>query len=100
MVPSECFPCLSSVKPSSARGANAADPAQIWEYFLAYSTIASRQGTASCYQIVLVKNINSTHRVEGIPTQFGLSGALSTSDVDMQAWVKNETVNFPAVATH
>jgi sphingolipid C9-methyltransferase len=24
----------------------------------------------------LIKNINSTHRVEGIPTQFGLSGAL------------------------
>jgi hypothetical protein len=24
-----------------------------------------------------VKNINSTHRVEGIPSQFGLSGALA-----------------------
>jgi hypothetical protein len=50
---------------------------QIWEYFLAYSTITSRQGGATCYQICLVKNINSTHRVEGIPTQFGLSGALA-----------------------
>src|ERR1700733_12682722 len=28
---------------------------QIWEYFLAYSTITSRQGGASCYQIVLHK---------------------------------------------
>ncbi|KAG7007193.1 GMC oxidoreductase [Physcia stellaris] len=50
---------------------------RIWEYFLAYSTIISRQGSATCYQIVLVKNINSTHRVEGIPTQFGLQGALA-----------------------
>lgn len=28
---------------------------RIWEYFLAYSTITSRQGGASCYQIVLHK---------------------------------------------
>jgi sphingolipid C9-methyltransferase len=49
---------------------------RIWEYFLAYSTIVARQGSATCYQITLVKNINSTHRVEGIEAQFGLSGAL------------------------
>ncbi|EMC91497.1 hypothetical protein BAUCODRAFT_79835 [Baudoinia panamericana UAMH 10762] len=52
---------------------------RIWEYFLAYSTIISRQGSATCYQIVLVKNINSTHRIEGIPAQFGLKGALEAS---------------------
>ena len=52
---------------------------QIWEYFLAYSTIISRQGSATCYQITLVKNINSTHRVEGVQTQFGLEGALAAS---------------------
>jgi len=52
---------------------------QIWEFFLSYSTIASRQGTASCYQITMVKNINSTHRVEHIPTQFGLSAALAAA---------------------
>lgn len=52
---------------------------QIWEFFLAYSTIISRQGGASCYQITLVKNINSTHRVEGIPSQWGLRGALEAS---------------------
>ena len=52
---------------------------QIWEYFLAYSTIISRQGSATCYQITLVKNINSTHRVEGIPTQYNLTGALNAS---------------------
>ncbi|KAF2710303.1 S-adenosyl-L-methionine-dependent methyltransferase [Pleomassaria siparia CBS 279.74] len=50
-----------------------------WEFFLAYSAIASRQGTATCFQITLVKNINSTHRVEGIPTQFGLSAALAAA---------------------
>ncbi|ERF77137.1 hypothetical protein EPUS_07678 [Endocarpon pusillum Z07020] len=54
---------------------------RIWEYFLAYSTIISRQGSATCFQITLVKNINSTHRVEGIPSQFGLAGALAAGQV-------------------
>lgn len=58
---------------------------QIWEFFLAYSTIISRQGSASCFQITLVKNINSTHRVEGIPSQHGLLGAIRTSEVDAVA---------------
>jgi hypothetical protein len=58
---------------------------QIWEYFLAYSTIISRQGSATCYQITLVKNINSTHRIEGIASQFGLSGALNASKIDIKA---------------
>jgi hypothetical protein len=57
------------------------NPLKIWEYFLAYSTIISRQGAATCYQITLVKNINSTHRVEGIDTQFALSGALAANKV-------------------
>lgn len=52
---------------------------QIWEFFLAYSTIISRQGSATCYQITLVKNINSTHRIEGIDNAFGLGGALAAS---------------------
>ncbi|MCJ1339982.1 Sphingolipid C9-methyltransferase 2 [Bachmanniomyces sp. S44760] len=54
---------------------------RIWEYFLAYSTIISRQGSATCFQIVCVKNINSTHRIEGVPTQFGLAGALASSKI-------------------
>ncbi|KAL8687249.1 MAG: hypothetical protein Q9218_006523 [Villophora microphyllina] len=58
---------------------------RIWEYFLAYSTIISRQGSATCYQITMVKNINSTHRVEGIPSQFGLQGALAAWKVDRAA---------------
>ncbi|KAF2142126.1 uncharacterized protein K452DRAFT_249945 [Aplosporella prunicola CBS 121167] len=51
---------------------------RIWEYFLAYSTITSRQGGATCWQITLVKNINSTHRIEGIESQYNLAGALNT----------------------
>lgn len=52
---------------------------QIWEYFLAASTITSRQGGATCWQITLVKNINSTHRIEGINSQYGLTGARQTA---------------------
>ncbi|KAJ5147575.1 uncharacterized protein N7443_000834 [Penicillium atrosanguineum] len=48
---------------------------RIWEYFLAASTITSRQGGATCWQLTLVKNINSTHRIEGIATQHGLAAA-------------------------
>ncbi|KAB8207516.1 S-adenosyl-L-methionine-dependent methyltransferase [Aspergillus parasiticus] len=50
-----------------------------WEWFLSWATIVSRQGGATCYQIVLVKNINSTHRVDGIPSQFGISGAIRSA---------------------
>lgn len=64
---------------------NLTDPVQIWEYFLAYSTIISRQGSATCYQITLVKNINSTHRIEGVNSQFGLTGALAASKLDAAA---------------
>ena len=52
---------------------------RIWEYFLAYSTIISRQGSATCYQITLVKNLNAVHRVEGVESQFGLGGALAAA---------------------
>ncbi|KAJ5116818.1 hypothetical protein N7456_001166 [Penicillium angulare] len=52
---------------------------RIWELFLAWSVIASREGMATCYQMVVVKNLNSTHRVNGIASQFGLAGALATS---------------------
>lgn len=58
---------------------------QIWEYFLAYSTIISRQGSATCYQITLVKNLNSTHRIEGIASQFSLKGALEASKAAARA---------------
>ncbi|KAF2237694.1 cyclopropane-fatty-acyl-phospholipid synthase [Viridothelium virens] len=59
---------------------------RIWEYFLAYSTIISRQGSATCYQITLVKNLNSTHRIEGVPNQFGLKGALEAAKAKRSAY--------------
>jgi hypothetical protein len=59
---------------------------QIWQYFLANSTIASRQGTATDYMITLVKNLKSTHRVDGIPTQFGLTAALTQSRLKFKTW--------------
>ena len=71
---------------------------QIWEFFLAHSTIISRQGSATCYQITIVKNLNSTHRVEGIPTQHGLFGALKSTGADLKAWAEAEAQRFPAVA--
>ncbi|OAQ67952.1 cyclopropane-fatty-acyl-phospholipid synthase [Pochonia chlamydosporia 170] len=65
---------------------------RIWEYFLAYSTIVSRQGSATCFQITLVKNINSTHRVEGIDSQFALSGGLKSFKGDLKAWAAKNNV--------
>ncbi|KAF4993885.1 hypothetical protein FDECE_13289 [Fusarium decemcellulare] len=50
-----------------------------WELFLAYSTIASRQGSATCFQMVAVKNLNSTHRIDGVHSQYGLHGALAAA---------------------
>ncbi|KAJ5226028.1 hypothetical protein N7468_007253 [Penicillium chermesinum] len=52
---------------------------RIWELFLAWSVIASRDGFATCYQMVVVKNLNSIHRINGVPTQYGLKGALEAS---------------------
>ncbi|KAJ6008820.1 hypothetical protein N7522_003836 [Penicillium canescens] len=52
---------------------------RIWELFLAWSVIASREGFATCYQMVVVKNLNSTHRINGLSSQFGLGGALASS---------------------
>lgn len=64
---------------------SAANKSQIWEYFLAYSTIASRQGTATCFQITCVKNLNAVHRIDGIETQFSLSAALAASRAKLAA---------------
>lgn len=33
--------------------------------------------------MVLVKNINSVHRIEGVNSQFGLQGALAANKVDL-----------------
>jgi hypothetical protein len=52
---------------------------QIWQLFFAWSVIASRQGSATCFQILVVKNINSNHRINGVHSQYGLSAALTAS---------------------
>lgn len=57
---------------------------RIWEFFLAYSTIISRQGSATVYMITCHKNLNAFHRVEGIPTQYGLSGAHNVDRVSIK----------------
>jgi len=39
---------------------------RIWVFFLAYSTITSRQGGASVFQITMHKNLNAYHRIKGV----------------------------------
>jgi cyclopropane fatty-acyl-phospholipid synthase-like methyltransferase len=41
---------------------------RIWVFFLAYSTIISRQGSASVFQITMHKNLNAYHRINGVPS--------------------------------
>ncbi|KAG0150696.1 hypothetical protein CROQUDRAFT_72573 [Cronartium quercuum f. sp. fusiforme G11] len=45
---------------------------RVWQFFLAYSIITSRQGSVSVFQITLHKNINAYHRVEGIKNHTSL----------------------------
>lgn len=59
---------------------------RIWEYFLASSTITSRQSGATCYQFVLRKNINSYHRINYVPAQHGLL----TPSKDGIKWAKED----------
>jgi len=40
---------------------------RVWSFFLAYSVITSRQGSASVFQITMHKNLNAFHRIEGVP---------------------------------
>lgn len=49
---------------------------RIWAYFLSSSTIISRQGSATCYQITMRKNLNRVHRAEYIPKQGGIQWPL------------------------
>ncbi|KAJ7619301.1 cyclopropane fatty acid synthase domain-containing protein [Roridomyces roridus] len=43
-----------------------------WAFFLAWSTIASRQGSAAVFQITLHKNLNAYHRILGAPNHGGI----------------------------
>lgn len=39
---------------------------RLWSLFLAWSVIAARQGTATCYQIVMHKNTSEFNRAKFI----------------------------------
>ncbi|CAE6497267.1 unnamed protein product, partial [Rhizoctonia solani] len=45
---------------------------RVWAFFLAYSTIISRQGSASVFQITAHKNLNAFHRMEGLESHTSL----------------------------
>lgn len=60
---------------------------RIWEYFLASSVITSRQGGATCFQILLRKNLNTVHRVEHIPYQYGLQVPKPSNGNN---WIEND----------
>lgn len=46
---------------------------RIWEFFLAYSTIIARQGSATVYQIVAHKNLNSFDRMQFVERRLNYS---------------------------
>lgn len=46
---------------------------------------------------MLHKNINSFHRIEGIPTQYGIKGAAAATKADMKAWAETNAADFPSV---
>lgn len=66
---------------------------RIWEYFLAYSTIVARQGSATCFQIACVKNLNSVHRIEGTTYQYGIHGAIAAASVKQTAVKTANVIN-------
>ena len=46
---------------------------RIWSYFLASSTIISRNGGASVFQLTLHKNLNAFNRLQGVPSHVGIN---------------------------
>lgn len=62
---------------------------RIWEFFLGSSVVASRNGTATCYQFICRKNINSYRRIDYVPQQKGLQGPVQEGT----KWAK-EFTNF------
>ncbi|KAF9074716.1 sphingolipid C9-methyltransferase [Rhodocollybia butyracea] len=45
---------------------------RVWVFFLAWSVISSRQGSASVFQLTLHKNINAYHRIDGVKNHGGI----------------------------
>ena len=63
---------------------------RVWEFFLAYSAIIARQGSATCYQLVCHKNLNAFDR-----TRF-----LKAEDKNESEWgyhLRRLVTNTPAV---
>lgn len=59
---------------------------RIWVFFLAYSTIISRQGSASVFQLTLHKNLNAYHRINGVPSH----ASIHVKQRDGREWVPIE----------
>ncbi|KAI6004368.1 sphingolipid C9-methyltransferase [Pisolithus orientalis] len=59
---------------------------RIWVFFLAWSTIISRQGSASVFQLTLHKNLNAYHRVNGIPSH----ASIHVKEREQREWVSIE----------
>lgn len=45
---------------------------RIWHFFLASSVIIAREGGSSLFQITVTKNLNATHRIEGVASHGSL----------------------------
>lgn len=45
---------------------------RIWAFFLAYSTIISRNGGCSVFQLTLHKNLNAYPRILGVPNHMSI----------------------------
>lgn len=45
---------------------------RIWHFFLASSILIAREGGSSVFQIVVTKNLNATHRIEGVASHGGM----------------------------
>ena len=45
---------------------------RIWHFFLASSIIIAREGGSSLFQITVTKNLNATHRIEGVASHGSL----------------------------
>lgn len=59
---------------------------RIWEFFLAYSVITSRQGSVSLFQITVHKNLNTFHRVEGVKTHHSLDTLKDPSKIQRRSF--------------
>lgn len=80
-----------SVMPTILTGRHGVDTSmsrwyRIWVFFLAYSTIISRQGSASVFQLTLHKNLNAYHRINGVPSH----ASIHNKQRDGREWVSIE----------